>query len=352
MPLYMDIHTVDSDAFSVEDVVKAHMEDLAIQEKFKVTQLKYWVNVEAKTLFCLMTGPDKDSCNRVHKESHGNTACNIIEVSDDEFNLYLGIGNHKNDLALTVSGDFDSGYRTLLFVNLFYFTNNELSYYNNKICKAIREHQGILIPHPDNSFMASFILASQAISCALDIKRIIESIPNKVEFVLALSSGRPVDEKGETLFEETKNKVRSICAAGSINSLYLDAATKALSTKESVSFLEVSDFTVVPHEDFTFLHILLQVIEENLLNPDFKSNSIYGLLNLSKSKASKKIFSLTGMAPNGLVQEYRLRKSLERIISKTETVAETAYSTGFNSPTYYTRSFKKRFGVLPTQFPQ
>lgn len=29
MPLFMDIHTVDSDAFSVEGVVKAHMEDLA-----------------------------------------------------------------------------------------------------------------------------------------------------------------------------------------------------------------------------------------------------------------------------------------------------------------------------------
>jgi hypothetical protein len=29
MPLYMDIHTVDSDEFSAEDVVKAHMEDLA-----------------------------------------------------------------------------------------------------------------------------------------------------------------------------------------------------------------------------------------------------------------------------------------------------------------------------------
>ncbi len=32
MPLYMDINTVDSENFSVEDVVTAHMKDLAIQE--------------------------------------------------------------------------------------------------------------------------------------------------------------------------------------------------------------------------------------------------------------------------------------------------------------------------------
>ncbi len=37
MPLYMDIHTVDSDTFTVEDVVKAHMEDIAIQERFGIT---------------------------------------------------------------------------------------------------------------------------------------------------------------------------------------------------------------------------------------------------------------------------------------------------------------------------
>jgi len=35
----MDIHTVDSDKFSAEDVVKGHMEDLAIQDQFVVKQL-------------------------------------------------------------------------------------------------------------------------------------------------------------------------------------------------------------------------------------------------------------------------------------------------------------------------
>ena len=99
MPLYMDIHIVDSDSFSVEDVVKAHMQDLAMEKKFGVTQRKYWVNEKNKTIFCLMEGPDKDSCNAVHRESHGLTACNIIEVSDDEYHLFLGIGE-KNEVDL------------------------------------------------------------------------------------------------------------------------------------------------------------------------------------------------------------------------------------------------------------
>ena len=102
MPLYMDIHVVDSDEFSAEDVVKAHMEDLAIQDRYGVRQLKYWVNEDAKTIFCLMQGPDKESCNLVHLKSHGNTACNIIEVSDNEYNLFMGQGTDVNDLAYPV----------------------------------------------------------------------------------------------------------------------------------------------------------------------------------------------------------------------------------------------------------
>ena len=124
MPLYMDIHTVDSDDFSAEDVVKAHMEDLAIQDKFGVKQLKYWVNEQAKTIFCLMEGPDKDACNQVHLQSHGNTACNIIEVADNEYNLFMGQGTNINDLATTDSGDLDPGYRTVLLTNIINFSQN------------------------------------------------------------------------------------------------------------------------------------------------------------------------------------------------------------------------------------
>ena len=54
MPLYMDIHTVDSDEFSAEDVVKAHMEDLAIQDKFGVKQLKYFPNGHVKKEYAVI----------------------------------------------------------------------------------------------------------------------------------------------------------------------------------------------------------------------------------------------------------------------------------------------------------
>ena len=54
MPLYMDFHKLDRDDISMEELDKTHNEDLAIQERFGVFELKYWVNLKAKNLFCLV----------------------------------------------------------------------------------------------------------------------------------------------------------------------------------------------------------------------------------------------------------------------------------------------------------
>ena len=346
----MDIHTVDSDDFSVEDVVKAHMEDLAIQERFGVIQIKYWVNVEAKTLFCLMEGPNKEACNEVHKESHGNTACNIIEVSDDEFNLYLGVGKNVNDLAYTYSGEIDTGYRTILLLSIADLTG-KYSHYINEIDRIIDQHKGVPILQPDDDIMVSFIFASNAILCAKAIGKLLRSIPDNIEFTLSLVSGRPVDEVGNNMFEETKKKVRYMCSLGSKKTMYIDSETKILSDKERISSkIGIDDFKVVQNEDFIFLFQLFDILDEKLDNPDFKSESLNELLGLSKSRTYRKIISFIGIAPGQLIQELRLRKSLRSLKQNGKTIAEIAFDLGFNSPTYYARVFKKRFYITPTYF--
>jgi len=350
MPLYMDIHTVDSATFTVEDVVKAHMEDLAIQERFGVIQIKYWVNVEAKTLFCLMEGPNKEACNEVHKESHGNTACNIIEVLDDEFNLFLGVGKSINDLAHTISGELDTGYRTILLISIADFTG-QYGHYLNEIHRLIDQHKGVTIIQPNDDIMVSFIFASNAILCAKAIGKLLRSIPDNIEFTLTLVSGRPVDEEGNDLFEETKKKVQYLCLLGLKKTMYLDSETITLSDKERLSSkIKLDDFKVVRNEDFIFLFQLFDILNDKLSNSDFKSEDLNKLLALSKSQAYRKIKSLTGITPNKLIQELRLRKSLKRIKQNGKTIAEIAFDLGFNSPPYFAKVFRKRFSITPTDF--
>ena len=350
MPLYMDIHTVDTDEFSTEDVVKAHMEDLAIQDKFGVKQLKYWVNEQAKTIFCLMEGPDKDACNQVHLQSHGNTACNIIEVADNEYNLFMGQGTDVDDLATTNSGELDPGYRTILLTNIVSFTKKDQDILK-QIKLAINEHNGVIVREPDHQTMATFMFANDAIVCAKSIKYILDNEADDLEFNLAVVSGRPVDEEGETFFEETKLKVNGLCALGFNRKMYLDKETIALSDKElSDQNAKQNNFTILDSDDLVFSMNISRIVNDNFPRSDFSTEHLFTALGLSKSQANRKIKSLTGMSPNQLIQESRLFRSVITMIKANKTIAEIGYESGFNSPTYFTRRFKKRFGISPTDF--
>ena len=349
MPLYMDIHTVDSDDFSVEDVVKAHMQDLAIQDRYGVTQLKYWVNVEAKTLFCLMKGPNKEACNDVHKESHGNTACNIIEVTDDEFNLFLGEGKSVNDLAHYNSGEVDTGYRTILLLRISDLTG-KWEENKNQILDLIHDHNGVMILQPDDEIMVSFIFASSAVLCADAISKILKA-QSCNEFVLSLISGRPVDEQGENLFEETKLGVSSLCSLGLVNKILCDNETKSLASKEhNCNKISFNNFQFFHRGEIKVFRQVYNLLNNNILDPKLKSDEMNSVLSSSKSQTYRKIKLLTGLAPNQLIQEFRLRKSLPKLKLLNTTIAETAFDLGFESPSYFAKLFKKRFGITPKEF--
>lgn len=80
MPLFMDIHLGE---ISVEDTKKAHLKDMAIQEKYGVRYLQYWFNEATGTVYYLMEGPDKESCAATHREATGHTMCQIMEVKGE-----------------------------------------------------------------------------------------------------------------------------------------------------------------------------------------------------------------------------------------------------------------------------
>ncbi len=352
MPLYMDIHTVDSDDFTVEDVIQAHLRDLAVQERFGVIQRKYWVNEKDKMVFCLMEGPNKEACNAMHEAAHGMTACNIIEVSDDEYNIFMTRGStQKNDLAYTLDGNLDSGFRTILLISTSDFSGN-YQHYIKETRHLIEKFHGKIVRQPhDDETMASFLLASDAIIAAMAIANLLQTVPDNFEYRLALVSGNPVDERGTDLFEETKKRVRTLCWIGLSKVVYLDAITEALSHKESnTPKVSQAHVKIVDAHDFSFCEKLSKMLRLKMNSPDFKSENLGHLLGLSKAQTYRKIKSLTGMSPNTLIRELRLRKSLKALKNNHKTVAEIAYDLGFNSPTYFTRVFRNRYEVLPTSF--
>ena len=94
----------------------------------------------------------------------------------------------------------------------------------------------------------------------------------------------------------------------------------------------------------------LDMVEKNLSNPEYSIEDLSRDMCMSRATLYRKITSITGSSPSDFVKNVRLRKAAELLKEGGLSIAEIADQVGFNTPSYFTKSFKKLFGVLPTQY--
>src|SRR5262249_61726456 len=115
MPLFIDIHEVGG--ATVEQIADAHLKDVAVQDQYGVSAVRYWLNESRGKLFCLCSAPDAEAAQQVHREAHGLVAERIIEVDPDLVDGMLGGGAVAPTGAtlLPRGAGLDPGTRTILF---------------------------------------------------------------------------------------------------------------------------------------------------------------------------------------------------------------------------------------------
>jgi hypothetical protein len=69
--LYIDVHQLEPGKVKYEAVAEAHAKDLAVQKKYGVNFLKYWVDEEKGLVYCLSSSSDTQSIRKTHAEAHG-----------------------------------------------------------------------------------------------------------------------------------------------------------------------------------------------------------------------------------------------------------------------------------------
>ena len=73
-------------------------------------------------------------------------------------------------------------------------------------------------------------------------------------------------------------------------------------------------------------------------------------LCMERTGLYKKLTALTGTTPVSFMRSIRLQKSVALLKEGTLTVNDIAERTGFGSPSYFTKCFKKEYGVLPSEY--
>jgi hypothetical protein len=78
--LFLDIHHLEPGSVTPEGVAGAHTKDLAVQSKYDVNFINYWLDEKAGTVVCLSEAPDSLAVIHTHTEAHGLVPSKVQRV--------------------------------------------------------------------------------------------------------------------------------------------------------------------------------------------------------------------------------------------------------------------------------
>jgi len=102
--------------------------------------------------------------------------------------------------------------------------------------------------------------------------------------------------------------------------------------------------------DQVFLQKVIETIENQLTDPQFGLTPLSEAMNMSATHLNRKLNALIGQSAGKLIRSLRLNRAAVLISKRTAHVSEIAYQLGFNDPANFSRSFKQRFGVAPSDY--
>jgi len=360
MPIYMDVHVIPG--VKAKDVAEAHQKDVSLAQEYKCKCMTYWVDENRENVFCLIEAPEKHVVEELHRQAHGLIPHKIIEVSSVLVESFLGRTEDPADAQLTNDGlkvFHDPSLRFLLVtkiadpVLLKYKLGKKadelLSTHEHIIRENLAAYAGREASYTANNFVASFSSATKAIACALSIQKdMSDEEMNVLEFSIGINAGEPVTHS-DNLFGDTIQLAKRICTLANHNQIAVASHVKELVSADHFRNSEKNILMLAPADE-TLLDSLFNTLEEHYADPDLNVTDYCQKMAMSKSQLYRKTISLFDLSPNLLLKEFRLEKALELMKKRRYNISEITFDTGFTSPSYFTKCFKKKFDILPMSY--
>lgn len=98
---------------------------------------------------------------------------------------------------------------------------------------------------------------------------------------------------------------------------------------------------------------ILAYIDEHINNSSQLSvEKLSKQLGMSRGTLYSKLLEITGQTPIEFIKAIKLEKAALLLEKSDLNIAQISYATGFATPNYFTKSFKAKFGVLPSEYIQ
>jgi AraC-like DNA-binding protein len=260
---------------------------------------------------------------------------------------------------------------TILFGQI--VTASNFSIKSQLLEEIITENEGVILNQDKKFFMAAFEIPSKAISASIKILNDFKA--KNIPFSAGIYMKESAENYNSPLEARDNYMVTSILSLIKPNRILVTQAIKHLLSGVAFNFAkDTSILTYKTHEicklyrvtdtsntkvktSFpygfskydSFLEDVLKVIHEHLDNNEFGVEMLTRETGVSERKLQRKIKEATGKSPSQLITFVRLNKAKTALLTANETVAEIAFKFGFSSPSYFSKCFKKEFGMRPTE---
>jgi signal transduction histidine kinase/ligand-binding sensor domain-containing protein/DNA-binding response OmpR family regulator len=102
--------------------------------------------------------------------------------------------------------------------------------------------------------------------------------------------------------------------------------------------------------DDRFLNKAVQIVEDHLAESEFNVDDFVREMRMNRSSLHIKLKALTNKSTTEFIRSIRLKTAAALLKQSNLSISEIAYKTGFATPPYFSKCFKKSFGILPTDY--
>jgi len=102
--------------------------------------------------------------------------------------------------------------------------------------------------------------------------------------------------------------------------------------------------------NFEFLQKVTDLIYREMKNVDFFPQGLASEMCVSPSQLNRKIKSISGLNATNYVLKVRLNRAKKLLTTFQKPIGEIAMDCGFNDFAYFSRTFKREFGITPSKF--
>ena len=120
--------------------------------------------------------------------------------------------------------------------------------------------------------------------------------------------------------------------------------------KVKIEFLNDSSNVAVVSAEASFLANVKRIIQRELSNERLNVDFIAREVGLSRVQLYRKMLALTGTSVSELLRSIRLQKAAKLLEQKWGPVSQVAYEVGITNLSYFSKIFKSKFGITPSEY--